>query len=618
MKKRRQMTAMLSSMRASAPTLAVGEMSELDGDYGVSSLALSGVVGGLPPRELSISGAPPSADTPTLDAPIAIPYVGEHAVDRIGRGFFTCKGENELSLPFERQDLTEGEELIVSLDLGADYSGRVTLSLGEQRMRREIFGLLGERYDFRFTFRSGELEPLVFSSSSDATLRLSLRGARDEGEALAVTLLATDKEQKRLSYTRILLPTPLYYLPLGGENALYLPDRRERVELDAAEITQETAISLLEGSRDAYAPAFSLHPFGAGRGSGRVLVSHGIPVLDDAGVIAGEKEGFAVHEEDRTRLTVSLSYDRLSRSVSSIVGTRRDHNTGGDPDAPVTYDFFPWADLPFGITDEDGETLLFRLAEPLRRVGDYADTLLLNVGCRLALRITRIGCLTLTGNEDLSMVTTSAGLRFTYTYAGGQRTNAANSIPQLCTHADVSSHTALIAPSETDGMTAYLDGYRLSIALDPSRPYAASLRRFREFLMSEAAAGRPFTYYYPLAEPRYELIALEGWDSASLEGQTPVYPSLTPIEGRDGDLLGGLARLWIASQSPSLRVLYPLPTPENRAVTASPPRLLMPYGDGRIAAVGQGKPIQISLSAYLYPSEIDPSSQPAAKGGETK
>ena len=618
MKRRRILQSMLATDGKEVSAVLSSD-SNVDYESGVLSLSLDGTVGGLRPLLLRVGGAPVGYEVPTLDAPLAPILLGEHAVDRIGVGFLSFIAQNPVTLTPDTEGLAWSDGATLALDLGAPFDGSVTLSVGGESESKAISGEIGNRVTFHLPRALALLGEVTLTASADGVFRPSLYGDADEGAGCAITLLACGKDGKELSASRILLSTPMYTVPSGATDILSFPEQRRYRAVGCAEADFDTPLALYGDSAEAYAPAFALSLFGTARGEGEARASHGTVLLDDPDVRLGDSEGLSLLSDDGDKLVLALSYERLTDGVLSLDGIRLDNYGTPTPSvySPAEYDFYPFGDYEHYVESPDREMLAVRLPEPLRCVGPYADRLYFDLQGGVALCERRIGVFALTGDEEMVFIQNEDSAVVFIPFSGGQLASEKQDVPQLCTHGTISSSIVFGMPEMAGDFACYLDRDELAIALGVGYPFAESETAFRTFLRTSASQGQPLTVYYPLAEARYERLALSvfGGDPSYYEEDdyAVLYPS--PITSRESSSLEVLARLWLGRQSPRLSVLYPLGEPYYEAAAADAP-LRLPDGKTTLTVAGEVKPLQLVLSACVYGATAK-AAPPRAAGGES-
>lgn len=613
MKKRSTLVKMLLGERRRV-TAKIGSVSTSDGETGVSSLSLDGTVGGFRPLALCVAGASVPSGA-SFDSPCSIPYVGEHAVDRIGRGFFEVFAENETELLYDTKGLAEGESVTVTVTLGTPYEGSLSVSIGGESLSREISGTVGDSLSLSFSCGAAPVGRLTLLCSADGILRLTLNGSREAGEGRALTLLSHDGDGKCLTSTRVLLPTPLCSVSVTCENILYLNERRIQRSLGFAEIPAESEIGFSPHASSTDPCAFVVS-HGIGEYAGGELYSpYGRISRVDSEVLSGRREGLSLLSGDPSRLGFTLSFSRLTQGVLALSGELRGNTGSGTPNSPVRFNFFP-SEGALYFQNLGGTRFSLTQNSPLHCVGAYSDRLFVNGSNRVALRETRIGKLVLTGEERMQFSLKEGYSVATIPFSGGQLTSPQNDLPQLCTHAEVSSRIALTAPEEVASMAVYLSGSALRVAMKRGNSYAESEFGFRSFLRSLYSTTNPFSCYYPLAEVRYESIPLTPIaSSGSVSGMTAIYPKVI-YEG-EGETLLSLARLWLFGKSRAPWVLYPLRYTSSLGVAAPSGELRLPDGGTVFSVVGEAKPRMLSLSAYVYLDGVSASTPGAAESENT-
>lgn len=611
MKRRRILQSMLSGDRAST-SVGFGAASDLDFDFGVLSVSLDGTVGGLRPLSLRVGGTPPPIEPPSLDAPVALTPLGDPSIDRIGRGFFAVRAQNAVELTYRTAGLSESEGVTLTLDLGADYEGSVSLEVLSFRLERSVSGRIGDRFSFSIPSSVAYRGSLLLTATADGIFRLSVRGELESEMGASLTLLSFGESGEDLTDSKILLPTPLYALASGLENALYVSEEREHVAVGSAALSFDAPLSLRAGTEESLCPAFETPVFRQGRGDAAPLCTHGAVGTDDLGVLNGEREGFSLCSDDRERLVLALSRQRLADGVLSLAARRLDSFTFASPSSPAVYQFHPYGGQYYYVDGLDGELLSFKLDEPLRCVGSYVDRLYFSSPRRLALRVTQVSCLSLTGDEAMAFWQEDGRARVRVPFDGGQRITTPLDASGLCTHGVCSPDAASPSLVPTEDMTYCFWSHSLEISLRSSLSIAESETAFRSFLRECHASKRPVRFYFPLAEPRLRAISLSefgGYVGALEPGA--VLDAETASLDEEGALLA-LARLWILGQSPAVRLLYPLAAPYFAPLLGMEGELRLPSGHATVTVVGDVKPISLSLSACVYPGGSAPSTIDAA------
>ncbi len=598
MKKRQTLARMISAERRRA-TAEIGFASESEGERGVASLTLDATVGDFPPLSMNVVGAGMPSNA-SLDAPIALPLAGEHSVDRIGRGFFSVTAENERELLYDTEGLPSDAGATVTIALGSPFDGSVRIEIAGQSFSREISGDVGDSFDCPIPRDAAACGSLVFSASEDGVFRLSLHGENEAGQGLAITLLCHDGDGNHLTSTRILLPTPLLPSLETSNNALNPKQRWIRVGVGHAELSWQSEVSLNTDSSSADPVPFLVSPGVGAWKNGGLMTSFGAVSEMDPYVLSGQREGLSLLSDDRSRFGMALSFARLTQGVLSLEAELRGNASSGTPTLPASFHFFPSGPSDYCFRDRDGAYYRITAQHSLRRVDSYADRLYVNGSARVALCATRIGELVLTGDERVEFSVGQDCCKATILFSGGQMTSPSLDVPQLCTHAQTSSQLAIVSPESVETMAVYLDGSGLQVALKRGTSYGESKSAFSSFLRSCYVSGRPVCVYYPLAEVRWERVAILPDSSGGSDG-TMLYPKV--VYSKESETLLALVRLWLAGQSPRSWVLYPLKNQVQYTLGELTGELRLPDGGTALCTVGEVKPQTLSLSAYVYRSE---------------
>ncbi len=612
MKKRAILAKMISGERRRSVAKAAS-VSASDGVTGVPSLSLENTVGGFRPLAVRVGGAPPPASA-SLDSPASLPFVGEHSVDRISRGFFGVFAENVLEIPYDTEGLTATKGVKVSVTLGSAFDGTLTLSIGEESTSLELSGEVGLCRSLSFSGEAAPYGTLRLLSSADCTLRLTLHGEGETGRGLALTLLACDEDGKSLSDTKILLPTPLVSLSNLCENRLYLPEGRIESSVGISELSPSAKISLGAKSDTLETACFEVSHGIPSRADGALMSCFGEISGPEQNVLSAHCEGLSLLSAGSARFAVSLSFERLSDGVLALDGILRTSGGTGSPSAPASPVFSPSEGTVY-FTDRSGSRYRLALSEPLRAVGDYSDRLYVCGRRSTALRATRIGKLILTGEEPMRFSLSDGYSVATIPFSGGQMTAAQNDLPGLCTRAEYSA-LALTSPGEVESTSVYLGSDALYIAMRRGNTWAESEYGLRAYLRSAFSTPSPFCLYYPLAEERQELIPLTPISSLGTpENASQIAPKIVSSFGKE--TLLALFRLWLFGQSEPPWLLYPLRQVSTARVLETKGELRLPDRGTILSAVGEGKARTLSLAAYVYLDGATASTQSAAGSEDT-
>lgn len=612
MKKRAILAKMISGERRRSVAKAAS-VSASDGVTGVPSLSLENTVGGFRPLAVRVGGAPQKGSA-SLDSPASLSFVGEHSVDRIGRGFFGVLAESVLEIPYDTEGIVADEGVKVSVTLGSAFDGTLTVSIGEESASLELSGEVGLSRSLSFSGEAAPLGTLRLLSSADCTLRLTLHGEGETGRGLALTLLACDEDGKSRFDTKILLPTPLVSLSDLCENRLYLPEGRVESSVGISELSPSANISLRAKSDTLEIACFELPHGIPSRGDGALMSCFGELSGPEQNVLSAHCEGLSLLSEGSTRFAVALSFERLSEGVLALDGVLRTSGGTGSPTSPASPVFFPSEGTVY-FTDRSGSRYRLALSEPLRAVGNYRDRLYVSGRRSLALRATRIGKLILTGAEPMRFSLSDGYSVATIPFSGGQMTSAQNDLPGLCTRAEYSA-LALTSPGEVGSTAVYLGSDAIYIAMRRGNPWSESEDALRAYLRSVLSTPSPFCLYYPLAEERHELIPLTPISSLGTpENASQIAPKIISSFGKE--TLLALFRLWLFGQSEPPWLLYPLRQVKTAQVLETVGELRLPDRGTILSAVGEGKARNLSLAAYVYSDGATASTQSAAGSEDT-